>query len=301
MDFTPNHDIVKWTTADPASLVAESAAQADSIESALDGFGGTIGTISALDLISTAGIGSQYFVTSPGTGIAPLSFRAVSGTGVNTVWAANEIVVANTKTNLDNFITTVAATTNIRFKVGGTAAVEAQSYGYRFTTATGTIVPESGWVTIQSGTITAQSVITFDGLSGFSGYEISLDLPTSSIANQITVRLLAAGVANTAAQYDIQNDIGSGGTAAAVEGLAQTSWGFNSGNRTDKSFRLLTNSLNLPARTAVSSSLGYGDATASMGVVTSFARHRASTVFDGIQVLVSGGTVTGSYIVKGTS
>lgn len=303
MDFTPNHGIVKWTTADPSSIVAESAAQADSIESALDTFGGTIDTIANLDAISTAGVGSLYFVTSPGTGISPMSFRAVSGLGAATVWVANETVVASSKTNLDNFISSVAATSDIRFRVGGQAVVTATGLDYRFTSSTGTISLSPGWYVLSTGNITTQSAITFDDLSGFDEYEIVLDLPASSVANVLSVQLRKNGVSDASANYDRQTVFGSATSASATSALAQTSWQtLGVGGRSDKLFTLKLFSLNSATRRTVGDVVtSEKDATANVGRTMTSLWHRLSTGadFNGVLFTTNTGTVTGSYVVKG--
>jgi hypothetical protein len=157
-------------------------------------------------------------------------------------------------------------------------------------------------VALASGTITAQNIISLEGLTGFDEYEIVLDLPTASTANTITAQLLSGTTPNATSNYDRQDLVGSVSTAVATSALAAANWGLDQpGSRTDRHITLTLFGLNATRRTIAEVRRRAFDATANSGAVFSALRHRSAASFDGIRFTCSGvTTVTGTYTVKAT-
>ncbi|WP_217182689.1 hypothetical protein [Streptomyces sp. AC495_CC817] len=160
-------------------------------------------------------------------------------------------------------------------------------------------IDTSAVVHLTSGVITAQSSFAIDSLTGFSEYEITLDLPTSSTANEINAQLRAAGVANSSANYDRQILVGAATTATASSALASTSWTLTGGGRADKNIVLRLANLNASGRTHATVITGAWDATANPMTLSMSLRHRSGTAFNGVGFTTSTGTVTGTYTVRG--
>ncbi len=162
----------------------------------------------------------------------------------------------------------------------------------------------SAWVkpggVIASGTVTAQSSFTIDGLTGASKYEVTLILPTASAANDLNVRLRSGGVTDTTASaYDRQSLVGAVTTAAASNAMGANVWaGIAGAARTDKTAILTFTNLNAAERTVAESRVDTWDATANPNIVLSGLRHRTAAAYDGIWVEASTGTVTGRYEVR---
>lgn len=159
---------------------------------------------------------------------------------------------------------------------------------------------KSGSGLIASGTITAQSSITIDGLTGYSAYEIVLDLPTSSTTSAIGAVLRAGGVSNSTANYDYQRLSGADAAAAAASSVGQTSWAAISvTDRVDKFITLKLYGLNQVRRTVGELRAQAFNATSQLVHNSGSLRHRAATAFDGVGFAVSSGTVSGWYEVRG--
>lgn len=151
---------------------------------------------------------------------------------------------------------------------------------------------------LASGTITAQSSFNIDGLTGFSEYEIVLDLPTASTDNTINAVLRAGGVANTSASYDSQRNTGAGSANAAAEVAGASSWAnLDVAPRQDRLIRVRLNSLNDVRRTIGDVELASFGVSGQFIKSSSAIRHRSASAFDGIGFTTSGGTVTGTYTV----
>lgn len=157
-------------------------------------------------------------------------------------------------------------------------------------------------VAFASGVITAQNIISLEGLTGFDEYEIVLDLPTASAANTFTAQLLNGTTPDTTANYDRQDAVASTTTAIAASALGGTSWALDQpGARTDRHITLVAYGLNATRRTIIEARRRAFDATANPGLVTAALRHRSATSFNGIRITCSGvTTVTGTYAIKAT-
>lgn len=161
----------------------------------------------------------------------------------------------------------------------------------------------SGWRSpgdsvIASGTITAQSSFNIDGLTGYSEYEIVLDLPTSSAANTLAAQLRSGGSSDSSSNYDMQRDTGADSATAAAGTYGASSWAaLTVSDRSDKFIRLKINGLNEARRTMAQVEVNAFNAT-NNGIRNAVAlRHRSASAFNGIGFTTSGGTVTGTYTV----
>lgn len=250
----------------------------------------------ALTAISDGVVGDKVLLTSPGTGISPFWAQMISGSGAGADWVPAETVIADTKANLDTFIAAWIGDADLTFVVGRDAFVTGTSVWYYFSSAGGALVAKPG--VIASGSFTAVSTVTIDGLAGFSEYEIVLDVPTASVANDLTAQLLVSGVAQTTG-YDVELLIGSAAVASAGQFYGASSWTLGSGNRADKLFRLNLHNLNAAARTVVQ---GYGQAkdvgANALNVQRSF-WHTPATACTGIRFTTTSGTITGAYTARG--
>lgn len=149
-------------------------------------------------------------------------------------------------------------------------------------------------------TDTAISSLNLDGLTGFSEYEVILDFPTSSTANDISAQLRSGGSPDGSSNYDTEFHIASATASSALQSLAQTSWPtMGGGARTDKYFRLRVSGLNEAQRTIVMLDAFTANASADLQAFSTKMRHRSSSAFDGIGITVSSGTVTGRHMVRG--
>lgn len=319
--LTSPDNIVIWTTSDPGSQVAESAAQGNSIQAALTARGGTVTTIAVLDAISTASIGGRAYMTSPGTGIEAVTWEAYAGTGSGLDWHIVDTVRASTKANLDNFVTAVAATSDLRFVVGGLAFVSATNLFYRFTSVTGAyrlaqdryrMVPTSVTGTgvtfdTASGIVTcsAAPLITVDGVftSDFSRYEIEIDwtLVSASIQPWIKLRGPVGAPVDISTAYTYELFQGSVATATASNSAAnQSSFLLSGGGVVRGAGTVLLNGPAAARRTFLRSSF---DAIAAVGTIvdaSSKGEHDTATAYSGFTIdSTSAADFTGTVAITG--
>lgn len=152
---------------------------------------------------------------------------------------------------------------------------------------------------IASGTLTAQSSLALDGLTGFREYEIVLDLPVSSTANQLTAQLRSGGATDTSSNYDTQRAGATTTNPIATESLGVINWTLGNGNRMEHTHILRFMSLNQPVRTVMENRFTAFDTTSNGQSYIVAHRHRSNAAFDGIEFSTSSGTVTGTYVVRG--
>lgn len=246
MPITPDWSIYYADTGTPMSAEAISAAEANSVEAALD-------TV----------IGSQRQIR-------------------NFKWA--NAAARTAQTGMTEGDIGDQADTDIRYRYSGSAWVNVSA----------------GVVPLGSGVLNAVSSFAIDNLTGFDEYEITLDLPTSSVANQLSVvQLRLNGVADASANYDSQRDIAAAAVTSASSALAQTSWTIANGDRADKYMVIRLSSLNATRRTVGLVDSAIWDAAANPARIDFAIRHRLSSGYNGIGFTVSTGTVTGYYSVRG--
>ncbi len=153
---------------------------------------------------------------------------------------------------------------------------------------------------IAAGTITAQSQIVIDGLTGYEAYELYLHLPAASAANDLSMRLRKAGVTDTSASYDNQKTYGASTSIGATPQVGQTQWAITGGARNSKTFIGTLRNLNRAEATFLDGKTLDRDAPFTFPqTVVSAAQHRLEQAFDGILIAASTGNVTGRYEVRG--
>jgi hypothetical protein len=145
--------------------------------------------------------------------------------------------------------------------------------------------------------VTADSVFT----STYTNYRIVIRYQTSS--NELAMQLRAATV-DTATGYNFQRLQASAGTVDGVQSTSQTSAFV--GHSGSGAFWCLTtleiSGVQLAEPTTYQAICTRNNsAYTSPIIVQYFGNQSASTAFDGIKLLVAGGTMTGSYTIYGYS
>ncbi|MFN4000862.1 hypothetical protein [Microcella sp.] len=168
---------------------------------------------------------------------------------------------------------------------------------------TGVSVDATGLVTVAAATtISLNDIFTTD----YSRYEVHFDFPTSSADITINARLRAAGTDDSSAVYDTQSNVSRGAdtNAVAVSNLAQGSWAISSTTGTRLHFgeiELARPDSATPTLMKTESFSTRNPATAANTTALTLrgGLHRSSTAYDGLSLLISGGTATGAVRVYG--
>lgn len=231
--------------------------------------------------------------------------------------AALETESATQATSIETALSTLTGVRQIlSFKWANAAARTAQlgmsegDTGYQLDTNISYEYNGSSWIVkstsvlISSGTITTQSTIDIDGMTGWTTYRLILDLPTASVSNDLGGILRTGGAVDPSptGDYSTQILVGSGATAAAGQTLAQNLWisVTGLGARTDKYVELELNNMNTSARTIVHAKGSSRDAAANPGVFNGVLWNMTNTAtWSGIRITTSTGTVTGTYRLYG--
>jgi hypothetical protein len=156
-------------------------------------------------------------------------------------------------------------------------------------------------------TLTAASTISLNGVftSTYSRYLIQYDFPTTSTSLTFTGRLRASGTDSSAAVYDNQRNISRGNDASApasANSLAGTSWFVGSNTATSLHF----GSIELVRPATATPTMMLANAFATLNPATAAATtqitqigglHRTAAAYDGISLIISTGTVTGTMKV----
>lgn len=153
---------------------------------------------------------------------------------------------------------------------------------------------------LAAGTITAQTQLYINGLTGYDRYEVTLILPTASAANDINMRVTSGGVQDSSGNYDKQILQGASTTAAATKQVGQTVWGAMVGAaRTVKTVRATLLNLNRAELTFAEVRASGWDAAGNLVVTETALWHNVASAFNGVWFNVGGsGTVTGRYEVR---
>lgn len=152
---------------------------------------------------------------------------------------------------------------------------------------------------ILAGNISAQNTINIDGLTGFEVYEVFIDLPTSSQANDVNLRLRSGGVTDAAALYDREFLYGAVGVAGATQTLGANNLGLGGASRSNKAYHLMIMGLNRPTRTSFQWRALMANNYSDMQSASVVASHRTLAAYDGINLEANVGTVTGFFEVYG--
>lgn len=146
--------------------VAETAIESNSasVVTLLAGPGRSTGAVfptaspATLDALATAVVGDVAQVTLPGTGVDPMLFTAVAGSGVTIDWRVQGRIYADTKAHLDTATTTLTAISDVIFRIGDIAYAADTTISYRWSGAAW-IAWESPWITYNA-TLTGFAVGT---------------------------------------------------------------------------------------------------------------------------------------------
>lgn len=204
------------------------------------------------------------------------------------------------------------------------ATLAAGTLGYLLSDSTRHVSTGSGWVSDASGlvavvptsvagtgvsvssvglvTFTGSSAVNINGCftSAFRNYQVIVDIPTTSTALNLTVRLRVAGADNSSAVYDSQALIGATATASASTAVAGTDWGITSGVRAQHASTLTLIAPQLSTRTAFKAETWSNDASGANSLyITRAGFHRTASGFDGFSLITSTGNMTGTLKVYG--
>lgn len=207
-----------------------------------------VANLAALDTITDATIGDSAWMTTPGTGIDPMRWRAYAGVGGSIDWQPADTIIAATKANLDAFIAAVAAIPDLRFQVGARAVAYDTGITYAFTSTAGAYRTTGGLVPIRPSsvagtgvTVAADGTVSFSGSSpntvsvngvftdDFKNYLVKLEQVAASAGVLGSMRLRAGGTDQSSAVYDVPTLYGQNGAPGSGTSVAQTSAGLYSG------------------------------------------------------------------------
>jgi hypothetical protein len=151
-------------------------------------------------------------------------------------------------------------------------------------------------------TFTTASAANINGCftSAFRNYRVLVDVPTTSTALDLTLRLRVSGADNSSAVYDGQGLFGTTATASAAATAAGTIWGLAVGARAQHAATLEFIAPQLSTRTAFKSETWSNDASGTnQGVSVRAGFHRTASGFDGFSLIASTGTMTGTLKIYG--
>jgi len=148
-----------------------------------------------------------------------------------------------------------------------------------------------------ASTIEADSVFT----STYTNYKMFIRYQTSSTGD-IYARMRVGGVSASGANYNSQLVIGASTTATAYRETGQTSMyiGDDSNGAFFSSIELSIFAPQLAEPTTVTSINNRSSGAYTVPVIYLFgANHTVATAYDGIQILLGSGTITGTYTIYG--
>lgn len=265
--------------------------------------------LAAIDALSTSIVGALAYMTAPGTGINALFWEAYGGTGSGLDWRPLGPITADTKANLDSFISAVAAIADTRFQVGALATVTGTGEQYRFTSTAGALAPVPGSRIIPSaatnGSVSAAGVVTSTAQSlvrvrdafpaGFTVFRVTFDVTMSGASGPLLQ--LAVDATDAATAYDRQSHAAVSAASVPAQGLNGSSGGLSpvnvAGARHFGSF-LITDA-NVAGPTYVDSHTviaAPAAMTTSTGRSESGIMHRTSTAYNSFTLFGSAGNVT---------
>lgn len=247
---TSPDNIVYWTTSDPASIVAESAAQATSIQAAL----------------------TQRFTTRQGT---------------NFVWPNAAGRAAETQMTAGS--TGYQTDTKERFEYTGSAWVLLVRAGATTMIPT-LVVASTGTVTQANGKVSVNQVpsnLRLDGVftSAYQNYRIFVDIDAASTSTQFGMQFANAGVVDSTTNYDFSRIYNNGTTPTAtttattpVSAFTPTALG---GTRISSVIEV---SMLPGSRKAVSAQTECSIATGTAVIISMGGQYRVTTAVDGLNI-----------------
>lgn len=167
-----------------------------------------------------------------------------------------------------------------------------------------TVGGSSGFVCVKSETtFTGATTVEADSVfsSAYTNYKMFIRYQTSSTGD-IYLRMRASGTSATGANYNSQLVAGAATTASAFRETGQTSMyvGDDSNGAFWSTIELTIYAPNVAEPTLVSSINNRN--TGAYTAITSqlfAANHTLSTSYDGIQIILGSGTITGAYTIYG--
>ena len=150
-----------------------------------------------------------------------------------------------------------------------------------------------------SSSVTADSILT----SSYTNYLVIVNWQTAAAQN-LYMRLRIGGV-STSTNYNSQDLIGTGTTTSAQRFTGATEWmiGQSSGGAFNSTTILNIYQPQVATITTMTANIvrNNGNYTTGLHAILTTGNQTDSTQFDGIQLLPSGGTITGNYAVYGYS
>ena len=150
-----------------------------------------------------------------------------------------------------------------------------------------------------SSSVTADSILT----SSYTNYLVIVNWQTAAAQN-LYMRLRIGGV-STSTNYNSQDLIGTGTTTSAQRFTGATEWmiGQSSGGAFNSTTILNIYQPQVATVTTMTANIirNNGNYTTGLHAILTTGNQTDSTQFDGIQLLPSGGTITGNYAVYGYS
>lgn len=231
------------------------------------------------------------------------------------VFTSGQVLTAAQVTQINTGIPVFATTVTRDAAFGGTGEKTLAQGQYAYIEATSSLMVYSGSAWIAAGqtpglacvkaetafsgasSVTADSVFT----SSYTNYRIVIRYQTTS--NELAMQLRAATV-DTATGYNFQRLQASGATVDGVQSTSQTS--AYVGHSGSGAFWCLStveiSGVQLAEPTVYQAICTRNNsAYTSPIIVNYYGNQSASTAFDGIKLLVSAGTMTGSYTIYGYS
>ena len=167
-----------------------------------------------------------------------------------------------------------------------------------------TVGGTAGFVCVKSETtFTGATTVEADSVfsSAYTNYKMFIRYQTSSTGD-VYLRMRASGTSATGANYNSQLVAGNVTTASAYREQNQTSMyvGDDSNGAFWNTIELTIYGPNLAEPTVVSSINNKNNGAYTAQIVQIFnANHTLSTAYDGIQIILGSGTITGAYTIYG--
>lgn len=230
-------------------------------------------------------------------------------------FTAGQILTAAQMDNVNCGIPVFATTTTRDAAFGGTGEKTLAEGQFAYIEATNatqyydgaawqTVGGSPGFVCVKSETaFTGATTVEADSVfsSAYTNYKMFIRYQTSSTGD-VYLRLRASGASATGANYNSQLVAGNATTAAAYKEINQTSMyvGDDSNGAFWNTIELTIYGPNLAEPTVVSSINNKNNGGYTTQIVQLFnANHTLATAYDGIQIILGSGTITGAYTIYG--
>ena len=230
-------------------------------------------------------------------------------------FTASQVLTAAQQNQINTGIPVFASTTtrNAAFGSSGQKTLAEGQFAYLEDTNTTQYYDGAAWQTVggSPGFVCVKSETSFSGAttveadsvfsSSYTNYKMFIRYQTSSTGD-IYLRMRASGASAITANYDSQLVAGTATTASAYRETAQTSMyvGDDSNGAFWSSIELTIYGPNLAEPTLVTSINNRNPGAYNVPVSQVFAaNHTLSTAYDGIQIILGSGTITGTYTIYG--